>query len=87
MRGKKAKMIRKAVRSMVQPEAIGESTGYEVISHPPKRRMSGMTGQMETYNPRQVVVKSMFRRMALDVKREYKLMMRAGITTSFVHNI
>ncbi len=79
MRGKKAKAIRRMCAEMVAPEALTESTQYEVISHPLKRRANIHTGIMETFNPRQLVVKSAFRRMVLDVKHEYKLLLSSGI--------
>jgi len=83
MRGTKAKMIRRKVKQLINPEDIGESTQYQTINHPSKQRINPNTGTYTPYYPIQYVVKSAFRRMVLDVKREYKLVMRSTALPTF----
>ena len=81
MRGSKAKAIRRTVRSIVGDDAANAETGYEVITHPPKMRMS-LDGQKQSYNPRQWVVKSPFRRMVLDTKKAFAAIREGSLNRS-----
>lgn len=76
MRGSKAKAIRRSVRSIVGDTG---QTEYEVITHPPKMRVS-IDGQRQSYNPRQLVVKSPFRRMVLDTKKAFASIRNGALT-------